>query len=474
MLKFLSKKENQKKIFLVLAVLIIPPFVLWGVMLTMDEDRGSSTLAVIGKKKIHLRDYLAGYKALQHQASLIYGNKVNELRGMLNLKGEAWDRILLLDYAKKQLIRANDKEVVRWIMSHPAFLDDKGRFNDRAYQQIITNYLFSNPREFEEEVRGTLTIDKIRERTRSKISFKEEELRKLYDEQNGPKDLLYGVLSWESQKTAVNVTEEDVQKIYPLIRDQLKEPERAKVSYLFVPKDTKENLKAVFNEKEASLESLSGKYKLTIKETGFFSKSELASILDPSPALADAAFSLSLKKDSGWIDAEKGSYKLRVLDRTAERALALKEAEGSIINFLSKRKAVEAAAKKLNDLKSKMAGADFEKTLAGEGIEVKRIEKYEKGAALPGIESSFQVEAAIADLKEGEVSAAVETPDGSAIFKAVKTRPADEMKFKEGRKNFENEMKEKKAREKFDELLQNLRNKLSINTEMMDKLLPED
>lgn len=177
MLKFLRNKKVQKNIYWVLALLVIPPFVIWGVFL--DREDKAAVLGTIGAKNISIQQYLDSYKAVQHQAMLFYGPQFESLKSIVNLKGEAWDRLLLLDYAMKEKIRTSDDEVVDWLEGQPLFTSG-GRFNVRFYKQYVERSLRTETRDFEEEVRQILTIAKIRERIRSKINFTDEQLKEAY------------------------------------------------------------------------------------------------------------------------------------------------------------------------------------------------------------------------------------------------------------------------------------------------------
>ena len=187
MLKFLRNKKVQKRIYILLALFIIPAFMLWGVMLTGKDSESAGTLGVIQGKKISLQDYLTSYKAVQHEITLRYGESSKELVKRLNIKGEAWDRLLLLHYARKQNIKASDQEVVGWLVSQPLF-SRKGEFDSNFYKLYVTRYLRMDTREFEEEVRQLLSIDKIRDRLASQIHLKDSEIDKLVQKMHRKKE----------------------------------------------------------------------------------------------------------------------------------------------------------------------------------------------------------------------------------------------------------------------------------------------
>ncbi len=253
MLKFLRNKRHQKKIYIILAIAIIPPFLMWGVTTTQKDSKIPSTVGVIENKKISLREYLNSYKAVQHEMAFMYGEKLKEVAPMINMKGEAWDRILFLHEAKKERIKANDAEVVEWVSRQPLF-QSHGQFDTNIYNLYVSRYLHSNARDFEEDIRDILTIEKIADKIKSGIVIKEDELKTLYRQANGKRDILYGVVPWESEKDNVKISDDDVNKLYPLVKDRLAKPEKAQDKKSDQPLNTDEakgELKRIMTRQKA-------------------------------------------------------------------------------------------------------------------------------------------------------------------------------------------------------------------------------
>ena len=257
MLKFLRNKHHQKKSYINLAFAIISPFLMWGVNTSQKESKVPSTLGSIENKKISVKDYLSSYKAVQHAMVLMYGKKAAEASSLINYKGEAWDRLLLLDYAKQQNLKTADSEVVEWLMNNPNF-QDQGQFDNNRYKYIVNKALNSNARDFEEEIRGLLTINKVIDKVRSDVHVTDAELSSLYSQENSERDLLYGVLSWESEKNNVTVTDDDIQKIYPLVKDRLTDKKTEKSLSVEEAKNELKNILLKQKAVEAAVSKLNG------------------------------------------------------------------------------------------------------------------------------------------------------------------------------------------------------------------------
>ena len=213
MLKALRHKGTQKNIYILLAVLIVVSFVVTGIQLGADDHKLSGgALAVIGKHSITVQEYLDSYRAVQRQASFVFGDKLNEVKDRLNFKGEAWDRLLLLDYARRQHIRATDAEVVQWLASQKAF-QSKGRFDEKLYSLYVERGMRSTPRAFEEEIRQMLTIGKVQDSFKGAGTIPDDKLKDIYQKETTERDLLFAVVKTEDKEAALKKMKELKDKV---------------------------------------------------------------------------------------------------------------------------------------------------------------------------------------------------------------------------------------------------------------------
>lgn len=158
MLKLLRQKKVMKKILWALAIIIIPAFVLWGA--TGLRERGNYAGMIFGKK-ISFDEYRASLNAVKNLAILRYGSEFSEKRDELNLEQEAWENLIMLKEAKQKKITATDKEVVTRIASFVFFQGKDGSFSPQAYDTILSNAFRTSPRQFEEEMRRSIMIEKL-------------------------------------------------------------------------------------------------------------------------------------------------------------------------------------------------------------------------------------------------------------------------------------------------------------------------
>ncbi|NQT06400.1 MAG: SurA N-terminal domain-containing protein, partial [Candidatus Omnitrophica bacterium] len=105
MLRQLRQKKVMKKILWVLAILIIPAFVLWGA--TGLRDQPNHAGMVFGKKVL-FSEYREAYNAVRNRALMTYGSKFYDMQEKLNLEEETWSYIIMLEEAKKKRIKVSD------------------------------------------------------------------------------------------------------------------------------------------------------------------------------------------------------------------------------------------------------------------------------------------------------------------------------------------------------------------------------
>ncbi|MFA5200402.1 MAG: SurA N-terminal domain-containing protein, partial [Candidatus Omnitrophota bacterium] len=123
MLKVLRNKKTAKKVWIGLALVIIPAFTLWGfggAMRSKDENKPIGKIYGHNVTDLEFKKALAGVRTT---AIMQFGEKLPEVEKYLNLPAQAWDRLLLLYEAKRRNITIDDKEVIDLIQSAPYFND---------------------------------------------------------------------------------------------------------------------------------------------------------------------------------------------------------------------------------------------------------------------------------------------------------------------------------------------------------------
>jgi len=179
MLKLLRNKKTAKRIWIALAIVIMPAFLFWGLGSAVRSKEETAFIGKINGKKIPLLEYKEALSAVRNAAIIRFGDKFEEVQKDINLEAEAWERLLLLYEAKKYKLTASDQEVIESIESY-AFFQRKGNFDNRIYNDLLKYAFRTSARAFEEQMRENLIIVKLYRKLTDNITLDDKEVREEY------------------------------------------------------------------------------------------------------------------------------------------------------------------------------------------------------------------------------------------------------------------------------------------------------
>ena len=199
MLKILRHKNVSKFVLWGILILILPAFVVWGAgSMGKDKQNGPKFVGTIEGKNVSFDNFAGAVSSIRCQIFLNYFNNqkiLGELLKNQSLIGKiAWDRLIMLKEAKRLKIKAEDKEVVSYIQSHPLFLRN-GKFDEQLYTYILRNNLALDPRTFEEIVRENIAMQKMNETITKDITVLDDELGAYYRAENCKFKVSYALLA---------------------------------------------------------------------------------------------------------------------------------------------------------------------------------------------------------------------------------------------------------------------------------------
>ena len=199
MLKILRHKNVSKFVLWGILILILPAFVVWGAgSMGKGDSKGPKFVGTIDGKKVSFDNFAGAVSSIRAQIFLNYFNNqkiLGELLKNQSLIGKiAWDRLIMLKEAKRLKIKAQDKDVISYIQSHPLFLRN-GKFDEQLYSYILRNNLGFDPRTFEEIVRENVALQKMNESMTKDITVSDEELGAYYRAENCKFRISYALLA---------------------------------------------------------------------------------------------------------------------------------------------------------------------------------------------------------------------------------------------------------------------------------------
>ncbi len=180
MIRKLGKKKRVKKIFWLLAILILPGFLLWGFDGIIQRKKLTYAGKIFGKK-VSFSEYQTALSACKRRAQMLLGEDFFKIQKHLNLENQAWEWLILKEELRRRKVKVTDEQVIAEISKYSLF-QHKGKFTREFYLRFL-NYLRISPREFEEQIRTQLGFTRLFEEITKEVSLTEEKIKEKYKEE---------------------------------------------------------------------------------------------------------------------------------------------------------------------------------------------------------------------------------------------------------------------------------------------------
>jgi len=326
MLKLLRNRKTQKKIWIGLAIIIIPAFAFWGFGGSGRDGEESAVAGKIFGKTVSSLEFREAQTAVKTLALMQFGDKLPEIEKYLNFEGQAWERLILLHEAKRRRISVNDKEVIETIQSAPYFQDQDG-FSNKIYQEILRYNLRLQPRAFEEQTRQNLILAKLYKQITQNLKLNDDQIRQEYLKANQELNIDYIASRFEDFSKTINPSQPEIDKYFDQNKAMFKEPPtqdqpartpqlaeiKDKVRDTLISETAKEMAKNKINEcakklKQAGFNQAAASSGLKSTATDFFKSTGTIENLGPARIFWEAAFNLKDNQPSGVISNDQGYY----------------------------------------------------------------------------------------------------------------------------------------------------------------------
>ena len=371
MLRILRNKKTAKKVWIILAIIIIPAFTLWGFggASRNRQDAGSAG-KIFGHNvsSLELKESLAAVKT---SALIQFGDKLPEVEKYLNLSARAWERLVLLYEAKRRRITVSNKEVIETIQNTPYFQDQSG-FNNRTYIETL-HYVFRlQPRIYEEQVRQSLILAKLYKQVTQNVKLNDSEIREEYLKTNEELSIDYIASLFSDFAKGINPSEKEIAEYFDKNKAMFKTPPspdkparipeltevKNKVKDALIKETSQASAKNKINEcaeklKNTGLNQAASASGLKISSTAFFKSNDQIESLGSAKIFWDNAKKLKDGLPSPIFRNAKGYYiiKLKSIKPIDETKFA-KEKDDFSKKILSDKEN-EAFAKFVEEVKKK-------------------------------------------------------------------------------------------------------------------------
>lgn len=346
--------------------MVIPSFVIFYGYRRIHGSPAQQFAGEIYGRKIPLHGYRESLRWTQTMALMRYGNRFKEIEKFLNLEQEAWQNLVLLEYAGLKDLTVTDYELISLIKSFPAFHKD-GKFDTDTYQRTLRYAFGMTPDYFESGIRNSLCISKLKDAITDGVKITDQELRQYHRYMNEKVRAKYILFASSDFLKEVNVTDQQIRDYFDGHRDEFREPEKVKMEYVFFQpkpgdihvskaeiehyyagnskrfKDSEDENKVLPIEKvrDKILQELKmrkarekaeeeGEYLLSLLEEGMKDWNELdvthTDFLEKNvraeglpSACIEAAFSLEIGEISDLTQTENGFFVIKLVSRKASR-----------------------------------------------------------------------------------------------------------------------------------------------------------
>ena len=468
------KALRNKKFMRIMMWSLVVIFALWGAG-SVATSRNVYAGSVFGKK-ISLQEYNRSYGAVLNRAKMMYGDNLPKLEKFLNLRSQAWDRLILTYSGKKEHIKVSNKEVIEKIASFP-FFQRNGVFDKKLYEYIVSNVFRSSERDFEESVRGDILIDALLASVTKNITAAEEEINQAYRDENETADVSFIIINPQDYQKDVAVDEKELLPFYSAHMENFLSPLEVDVDYLHIPfNDKKDEARFTADElmasvkKNKSLKETAKEYNLEIKNTGFFSMNSKIPEIGLSYAFSMAAMKLNIGEIGDIVEASDSFYIMQLKSKKEPAPVEFEKVKDRVRAMLVSERADTLARAHAGNIISNMKNAnknleDIAKELNTKASTIANITRKSYVSEIGQSESFSSI---AFSLKAGDTGGPAKTQKGYAIIRLDKLTPIDEDKFKEEKENFKEKILNEKKQKAFEKWFVEIKKKAKLTDNLSE------
>lgn len=396
---------RNKRVIQIILVLIAVPFAFFGVDSYLRSSGPGQAVAKIGDYSVTQQEFVDALRNRQEQLRRMMEGKIDSR--LLNSPELRYatlealiERRLLLDRAVRNGMTVTDQTIHKIVSEQPAFRDESNQFSYTRYQQVLRSDGMT-PVMFENQVRQDVILTQQREGYFGSSFVSKTVLDRLLQLAEQKREVSRHRIDPERFAGEVQIGPDAVKQYYESNPGAFQIPERVKVDYVVLSTDA------------------------------------LASQVQLEPDEAQRAYE-GRRSQFQVPEARQASHILIAVDPSAgaeARQKAKAQADEIHKQLVDKpERFAELAKKYSNDPGSAAMGGDL-------GL-------ISRGA----MKDVPEFEAALFKLKEGEISAPVESKHGYHIIRLTKLQPAQGKSFEQVRGEIEQELKKQRAQRRFAEL----------------------
>jgi peptidyl-prolyl cis-trans isomerase D len=224
---------------------------------TSGPEASGDTIAVVEGHEIKADEFRRTYQAqLQAYRSAYGGNMSEQLLKQLGVEQQILQQMVderaSLAEAERLGIKVSDEELRQRIFEIPAFQENGQFIGQQRYQQLLASQRPPlSPGEFEDNVRRSLVVEKLRTALTDWLSVSDKELEQEYRRRNDKVKLDVVAIGADSVRGQVSASDAEVASYFGSHQEDFRVPEKRKIKYVLIDLDA---LRAKINIPPADVE----------------------------------------------------------------------------------------------------------------------------------------------------------------------------------------------------------------------------
>jgi peptidyl-prolyl cis-trans isomerase D len=503
MLDRMRRHKNWLKWSLILVCLAFVVFYIPDFLRGTGADAASGdTVAQIEGQAITAGEFRRLYQAQLQAYRSAYGSQMNEqLLKQLGVEQQILQQMVderaALAEANRLKIRVGDEEVRQRILSIPAFQENGQFIGEQRYTQLLLSQRPPmTPSEFEENLRRTLLVDKLRASLTDWMSLTDKEVEQEYRRRNDKVKLAIVSITADAFRSQVTAADGELSTYFDAHQADFKIPEKRRIRYLLVDVDairTKTvvppaDIERAYNaniEQYSTPEQIRASHillKIEGKDDAAV-KARAEELLKQARAGADfadlakknsedegsaknggdldyfrrgrmvpefeqVAFSLEPGQISDPIKTSFGYHIIKLVDKKPGTTRPLAEVQQQISDQLTTERAQAQAADTAQRLASEISKpADLDKVAKARGLVVQESSFFARDEPTLALGTSPEAAARVFQMSQGEVEGPVQTSRGYAFVTLIGKQDSYIPKLDEVKERVREEVVKQKARE---------------------------
>ena len=479
-------------VILAFVVLYIPSF------LEPGMAGNSDVVASVEGREITVGKFRQAYQRQMQAYRTQFGGNVDEkMLKQLGIDQRIVQQMIeeetALAEASRLGISATDEEVRARIATMPGLLENGQFIGEQRYRQMLEMQNIT-PAEFEEQIRRSVTLQKLQaaltnwltvddkevetefkrrnekvklavvsfpaDKFREGLEATDAELSTYYDAHKNElkipekRKVKYALVDMQAIRNRTQISPQDIERAYEDSLQQYSTPEQVRASHILLKTEGKDDA-AVKKQAEDLLAKVKGgadfaqlatthseddTSKVKGGDLDFFGKGSMV------PEFDKVAFSMKPGEISDLVKTQYGYHIIKVTDKKEASTKPLQEVRAQIEDQVKWERAQAEAQRIANEIAGKLKKpADIDTVAKAQGLPVGESALFSKDEPIAGLGVAPAVAERAFELKEGEVSESIRTPQGFAFITATGRQDSYVPKLDEVKARVRDEVLKKKA-----------------------------